>query len=90
LNIPVVVTAWGSDVLLVPNKSWMNKLLVQSVLKNAAVITADADSMIDAINSLTAPLKKEIHSIQIRNRSCYFERVKRQFNFLQSIAQSVV
>jgi glycosyltransferase involved in cell wall biosynthesis len=64
LNIPVVVTTWGSDVLLVPNKSWMNKLLVQSVLKNAAVITADADSMIDAINSLTAPFKKEIHSIQ--------------------------
>jgi glycosyltransferase involved in cell wall biosynthesis len=64
LNIPVVVTAWGSDVLLVPNKGLVNKRLVQSVLKNAAVITADADSMIEAINNLTTPLKKEIHSIQ--------------------------
>jgi glycosyltransferase involved in cell wall biosynthesis len=64
LNIPVVVTAWGSDVLLVPNKGLVNKRLVQSVLKNAAVITADAGSMIDAINNLTSPLKKEIHSIQ--------------------------
>lgn len=64
LNIPVVVTAWGSDVLLVPNKSRLNKFLVKSVLKNAAVITADADSMIEAINNLTAPEKKEVHSIQ--------------------------
>jgi glycosyltransferase involved in cell wall biosynthesis len=64
LNIPVVVTTWGSDVLLVPNKSSLNKFLVKSVLKNAAVITADAVSMIDAINNLTAPEKKEVHSIQ--------------------------
>ncbi|MFM2155803.1 MAG: hypothetical protein RL516_552 [Bacteroidota bacterium] len=64
LTIPLVVTTWGSDVLLVPNKSWINKLLVKSVLKNAAVITADADSMIEAINNLTAPEKKEVHSIQ--------------------------
>jgi glycosyltransferase involved in cell wall biosynthesis len=64
LNIPVVVTAWGSDVLLVPNKGLFNKRLVQSVLKNAAVITADADSMIEAINNLTAPEKKEVLSIQ--------------------------
>jgi glycosyltransferase involved in cell wall biosynthesis len=64
LNIPVVVTTWGSDVLLVPNKSSLNKFLVKSVLKNAAVITADADSMIDAINNLTAHEKKEVHSIQ--------------------------
>ena len=64
LNIPVVVTTWGSDVLLVPNKSSLNKFLVKSVLKNAAVITADADSMIEAINNLTAPEKKEVHSIQ--------------------------
>lgn len=64
LNIPVVVTAWGSDVLLVPNKSRINKILVKSVLKNAAAITADADSMIDAINNLTAPEKKIVHSIQ--------------------------
>jgi glycosyltransferase involved in cell wall biosynthesis len=64
LNIPLVVTTWGSDVLLVPNKGLINKRLVQSVLKNAAVITADADSMIEAINNLTAPEKKEVHSIQ--------------------------
>ena len=64
LAIPAVVTTWGSDVLLVPNKSRLNKILVKSVLKNAAVITADADSMIEAINNLTAPLKKEVYSIQ--------------------------
>ena len=64
LNIPVVVTTWGSDVLLVPNKSRINKILVKSVLKNASAITADADSMVDAINNLTAPEKKIVHSIQ--------------------------
>jgi glycosyltransferase involved in cell wall biosynthesis len=64
LNIKVVLTAWGSDVLLVPQRNWFNKFLVSSALKKANIITADADAMIDAIKTLAQPLSKEIHSIQ--------------------------
>ena len=64
LNIKVVITTWGSDVLLVPQRSAIDKFLVSYALKKAHVITADADAMIQAINLLVQPLKKEIHLIQ--------------------------
>jgi len=64
LNIKVVVTAWGSDVLLVPKQNSFNKFLVSYALKNSNVITADADAMIVAIEDLIHPFKKEMHSIQ--------------------------
>ncbi|MFM7016905.1 MAG: glycosyltransferase [Bacteroidota bacterium] len=64
LNIKVLVTTWGSDVLLVPRRNAFNKFLVSYALKHADAITADADAMIDAINQLTAPIKKQVFSIQ--------------------------
>ncbi len=48
-KIPFVLTAWGSDVLLVPKVSFFHKLIVSKTLKNAFKITADSQSMIDAM-----------------------------------------
>jgi glycosyltransferase involved in cell wall biosynthesis len=42
-NIPIVLTAWGSDILLSPKRSVILKQIVKYCLKNAAVITADAE-----------------------------------------------
>ena len=64
LNIKVVITAWGSDVLLVPKQNAFNKFLVSYTLKNSNVITADADAMVLAIEELIHPFRKEIYSIQ--------------------------
>jgi len=48
---PVVVTAWGSDVLIA-GKSLIKKPLVKYVLQKSDLITCDADHMINAISKL--------------------------------------
>lgn len=49
---PLVLTTWGSDVLLLPQKNWRYKAMVQFVLKRAQKITADAQFMAEAISKL--------------------------------------
>lgn len=41
-NIPVVTTAWGSDILLLPEKGFFYHKMVESVLRKSAGLTADA------------------------------------------------
>jgi glycosyltransferase involved in cell wall biosynthesis len=52
LNIRVVSTAWGSDVLLMPKKNILYKLIVRSTLKNSDIVTADSKDMISAMKSI--------------------------------------
>ena len=52
LKIPIVLTAWGSDVLLVPKRNFFFKYLVTETLKNANLITADSQDMIEAMKAL--------------------------------------
>lgn len=51
-KIPLVLTAWGSDVLLLPNKSPFHRWLVKKGLQSAQVLTADSKEMVDAIRRL--------------------------------------
>jgi glycosyltransferase involved in cell wall biosynthesis len=57
-KIPLVLTTWGSDVLLLPQKGFLHRAMVRYVLKKATVITADAHFMADAIHELIG--KKEV------------------------------
>lgn len=59
MNIPLIVTAWGSDVLLMPKQNKLYYYLVKSTLTKAKIITADAQLMIDAMRKL-APDKKYV------------------------------
>lgn len=52
-NRPLVLTAWGSDVLLLPDTNAINKHLVTKALSGADFITADAGYMGEKIASLT-------------------------------------
>ena len=52
LNIPLISTAWGSDVLLIPKQNKFFKYLVTQILKNSAIITADSQDMIEAMKAL--------------------------------------
>ncbi|MFY7669090.1 MAG: glycosyltransferase [Crocinitomicaceae bacterium] len=52
LNIRVVSTAWGSDVLLMPKKNILYKFIVRSTLKNSDAVTADSKDMILAMKSI--------------------------------------
>lgn len=47
-----IVSAWGSDVLLSPKRSFIMKMIVKYVLKNAAFITSDSYYMSEKIVEL--------------------------------------
>lgn len=54
LKIPIVTTAWGSDVLLVPFRNAIYRALTKRVLRSSRKVTADAHVMIDAMMKLVA------------------------------------
>lgn len=49
---PLVLTTWGSDVLTLPHRSILHRMMVTYILKRADYITADAQFMADAIHQL--------------------------------------
>lgn len=53
LGIKYAVTAWGSDVLIIPKKNNLYKNITRYVLNHAAFITADSRDMIQAIGALS-------------------------------------
>jgi len=59
-NIPLVTTAWGSDVLLVPQKNIIYRNMIASVIKYSSVVTADALIMIEAMKKLDTSNSKYI------------------------------
>lgn len=61
-KIPIVLTAWGSDVLIMPYKNKIYKYMVTSTLKKATEITADATAMIDSMKNLISD--KNYHLVQ--------------------------
>lgn len=51
-KIPLVLTTWGSDVLITPHKNFLYKHLVKFSLRKANFITADAHFMAEAIKKM--------------------------------------
>ena len=39
---PMVSSAWGSDVLIAPNKDFITRMMLQYTMKNSAMLTSDA------------------------------------------------
>lgn len=56
-RFPQVLTTWGSDVLILPNKGGLYKHIVSYSLKKSDYVTADAKFMEKAIHNL---VKKEV------------------------------
>lgn len=61
LGVPIVTTAWGSDVLLVPKRNFVFRFLTRSVLRSSRKITADARVMIDEMLKLDDDSSKYVH-----------------------------
>jgi len=57
-RIPMVLTTWGSDVLLLPKRGFIYRYIVTKSLRDADFITADAQYMAEAIHGLIG--KKEV------------------------------
>lgn len=51
-NIPSIVTAWGSDVLLVPEMGFLYKKMVKFILRNAGFYTSDSLFLADQMRKL--------------------------------------
>jgi len=45
-DIPLVVQMWGSDILIVPEKSWFHKRKVELALSGCDVVIGDSDFLI--------------------------------------------
>ncbi len=52
LRIPVITTAWGSDVLVIPQANKFYRYLVHKTLERSSIVTADSKEMIAAMNSV--------------------------------------
>jgi len=61
-NIPLVLTAWGSDVLVNPKKSFLLKKMLQYTLSNLEVITADSDHVLNSAQKLVSK-KLSMHNV---------------------------
>jgi len=48
-KVPVISTAWGSDVLIVPERNFIYRYFSREVIRRSAFVTADAMVMIDAM-----------------------------------------
>jgi glycosyltransferase involved in cell wall biosynthesis len=59
---PVVLTAWGSDLLVTPGESALKRALTRWILRRADLLTGDSADLVDAMHRLgaTAPCH-EIH-----------------------------
>lgn len=60
---PTILTAWGSDILVLPHKSWLLKKMVQYNLGKADAFTSDSVFMADEMKRLS----KNVKSVLIAN-----------------------
>lgn len=59
-NIPIVATAWGSDILVVPEQGALQKALVRYTLKRADAFTSDSTFMAERMRQLVPERKLDI------------------------------
>lgn len=78
-NTPVVVTAWGSDVLLTPSLWWPYRKMVVYVLRKAAFFTADSvfveKKMIELANQNIEITQANFATIEINNTDSEKENI---------------
>lgn len=59
-GLKYIVTAWGTDVLVMPNRNALYRHLVKYVLQNSFCATADSGEMIKAINKLVSGVQSAL------------------------------
>lgn len=78
---PLVVSTWGSDILISPQKSFLHKLRAKYVLKKADLITTDAKFLTQAILNLGIGEKKVIENPMGVDRDIIHEDEKKRSDF---------
>ncbi|MFQ6032266.1 MAG: glycosyltransferase [Candidatus Zixiibacteriota bacterium] len=75
---PLVVSTWGSDILISPQKSFLHKLRAKYVLKRADAITTDAKVLTRAVLDLVSREKKTIENPMGVDRELALEGEKKK------------
>jgi glycosyltransferase involved in cell wall biosynthesis len=60
LGIPIVGTAWGTDILVLPKKGFLMKKMVQQNLRSATALTSDSSHMAGVMKDLARPSKLDL------------------------------
>jgi glycosyltransferase involved in cell wall biosynthesis len=60
-KIPLISTAWGSDVMLVPKRNFIYRNFSKYVIMKSMFVTADAQVMIDEMKKIENSATKYIH-----------------------------
>jgi glycosyltransferase involved in cell wall biosynthesis len=81
---PLVISAWGSDILISAKKSFLHKLRVRYVLRKADLITTDAKILTQAILDLGVEERKVIENPMGVDRDLIFECEKARLDFSYS------
>jgi L-malate glycosyltransferase len=63
LKIPIIITAWGGDILVIPNKSILLRKMVKYDLKHAQAYTSDSLYMSEEIKKLTNTTNKPLITV---------------------------
>jgi len=75
---PLVISTWGSDVLISPGKSWLHKLRAKYVLKKADLVTTDAEITAQAVYNLGVERKKVVVSPMGVERYLVAQQIKKE------------
>lgn len=72
---PLVVSAWGSDVLVAPEKSLWLRTVVKHVLKNAEALTSDSEYMSGRMRQLLNGQEKILKTVTMGVSKAWFEEL---------------
>lgn len=61
LKIPVLLSVWGSDVLLVPKRNSFFKLLTRSIIQRSNIVVGNSENIISALRQYTLPNQKVVN-----------------------------
>lgn len=59
-KLPLILTLWGSDILVHPKEGLLNKIMTQYVLKRSDIITSDAQFLADEAQKLVPATKLDV------------------------------
>lgn len=60
-RIPNILTAWGSDILVMPKRNFVLKRISRFILRQADVLTSDSVYVAEEMKRLLSPVKKDIY-----------------------------
>ncbi|MDH4157084.1 MAG: glycosyltransferase [candidate division Zixibacteria bacterium] len=71
---PVVLDLWGSDILIVPRKSFFHRAITRTALRRADLVLGDSQYLLSAAEALARPARKSVVRWGIERQYLEFHR----------------